>query len=89
MFVAEAKGFSPRFFQKDLEIMSDITIRCRKNGPFLVEGKVTLVDHEGNAFTLNPDKPSVALCRCGVSANRPFCDGAHGRAGFESGEAAK
>jgi len=68
--------------------MSEVTIRCRLNGPFLVEGSVTVVDHEGNAFTTNPDKPAIALCRCGQSANRPFCDGTHNRCGFEAAELA-
>ena len=68
--------------------MPDVTIRCRPNGPFLVEGSVNVVDHEGNSFPLNPDKPAIALCRCGASGNRPFCDGAHKTCGFESSEAA-
>lgn len=68
--------------------MSDVTIRCRDNGPFLVEGAVSVVDVDGNAFPINPDKPAIALCRCGASANRPFCDGAHKSCGFESAERA-
>ncbi len=65
-----------------------VTIRMRPNGPFLVEGPVTVVDQHGNAFPLNPDKPAVALCRCGQSSRRPFCDGTHNRCGFESAETA-
>jgi len=57
--------------------MSDVRIRCRENGPLVVEGQVTIVDHQGNPFPLSGDKPNVALCRCGHSANKPFCDGAH------------
>ena len=53
------------------------TIRMRPNGPLLVEGPVTVLDSNGNAFPLNPDKPAIALCRCGHSANKPFCDGSH------------
>ncbi|REJ68449.1 MAG: CDGSH iron-sulfur domain-containing protein [Planctomycetota bacterium] len=68
--------------------MSEVTIRCRDNGPFLVEGPVTVVDADGNRFEVNPDKPAIALCRCGSSANRPFCDGAHKSCGFESAERA-
>ena len=68
--------------------MSDVKISVRDNGPFLVEGKVTLVDAEGNAFPIDPNKPAIALCRCGHSANRPFCDGAHKACGFESAERA-
>ncbi len=68
--------------------MSDVKISVRDNGPFLVEGKVTLVDGEGNEFPIDPNKPAIALCRCGHSANRPFCDGAHKACGFESAERA-
>ena len=39
-------------------------------------------------FPLNPDKPAVALCRCGQSARKPFCDGTHNRCGFQSVELA-
>jgi CDGSH-type Zn-finger protein len=66
--------------------MPDVLIRCRENGPFVVEGPITVVDHEGNAFPIDPDKPAVALCRCGASGNRPFCDGAHKTADFQAGE---
>jgi len=68
--------------------MAEVNIRMRPNGPFLVEGSMTLTDSEGNAFVISPDKPAVALCRCGQSANRPFCDGTHNRCGFESDERA-
>ncbi|MEX2112117.1 MAG: CDGSH iron-sulfur domain-containing protein [Pirellulales bacterium] len=65
-----------------------VTIRMRPNGPFLVEGPVTILDPEGKPFPLNPDKPAVALCRCGHSAKKPFCDGTHKTCGFDSSEAA-
>ncbi len=67
--------------------MSKVTISCRENGPFLVEGEVTLLDPKGQAYPLKADKP-IALCRCGASKNRPFCDGAHKACGFESAESA-
>ncbi len=63
--------------------MSDFTIRCRPNGPLVIEVPVTILDHEGNPFPTNPAKPVVALCRCGASANKPFCDGAHKTNGFQ------
>jgi CDGSH-type Zn-finger protein len=59
-----------------------VTIRCRENGPLLVQGPVQILDTQGNPFTLPADKPAVALCRCGNSANKPFCDGAHKANGF-------
>jgi CDGSH-type Zn-finger protein len=68
--------------------MADVKIGVRPNGPFLVEGSITLTDSAGNTFPLNADKPVIALCRCGASANRPFCDGAHKSCGFESDERA-
>ncbi len=51
------------------------------NGPYLVNCDFTLRDPEGNVV---PKKDSVALCRCGQSANKPFCDGSHNRVGFQS-----
>ena len=68
--------------------MADVTIRLRPNGPLVIDGPFTLVDHEGNRFTLPTDKPAVALCRCGQSAKRPFCDGTHKTFGFEATEKA-
>ncbi len=65
-----------------------VTIKVRPNGPYLIEGAVSIVDAQGNVFPTNPDKPTVALCRCGESANRPFCDGTHNKCGFQSDESA-
>jgi CDGSH-type Zn-finger protein len=66
--------------------MADVTIHPLKNGPLIVEGPVDLFDTEGNQVTL--DKPRIALCRCGASSNKPFCDGTHSKIGFQAGEAA-
>jgi CDGSH-type Zn-finger protein len=54
----------------------------------VIEGPFTLVDSQGNPFSLSTDKPGIALCRCGKSANKPFCDGAHKDCGFISDERA-
>lgn len=62
--------------------MSEVKIRLRPNGPLVVEGPFTLVDQNGNPFPISADKPAIALCRCGASQNRPFCDGSHKTAGF-------
>ena len=67
--------------------MSDVTISVKKNGPFRVEGPVRLVDVEGHEYDLT-GKPGISLCRCGHSANKPFCDGSHNRMGFQSAETA-
>ena len=69
--------------------MSDVTIRIRDNGPLVIEGPFTLTDADGNPFPLDSSKPAFALCRCGASQNRPFCDGAHNACGFSSAERAK
>lgn len=58
-------------------------IKILDNGPLLVPtAGLELKDNEGGAYDLT-GKESVALCRCGQSDNKPFCDGSH-RAGFES-----
>jgi CDGSH-type Zn-finger protein len=67
--------------------MSGVTIKVRENGPLLVTGPFTLVDHLGNPFDLT-GKENVALCRCGQTARRPFCDGAHKGCGFTASETA-
>lgn len=59
-----------------------MSIRCLENGPLLVPAPVEVVDHLGNAFPIDAAKQAVALCRCGASKNKPFCDGAHKPAGF-------
>ncbi len=63
-------------------------IRCRLDGPLVIEGPVVVLDHQGNPFPLPTNKPAVALCRCGQSATRPFCDGSHKRAGFRAADLA-
>lgn len=63
--------------------MSDVKISVRNNGPLRIEGTFTIVDSDGNAFGLG-GRTAIGLCRCGHSENKPFCDGAHGRAGFQS-----
>lgn len=67
--------------------MSEVNVNVCDNGPFIVTGPITIQDGAGNQFDIG-GKEKVALCRCGVSKNRPFCDGAHNAAGFESCERA-
>ena len=54
------------------------TITVRNNGPYLVKG-VKVLDHNGNEI---PAPEAFALCRCGQSAKKPFCDGTHRECGF-------
>ena len=69
-----------------------VTIKVRLNGPYLVDlsqGDVLLTDHEGNAIAIPEGKPNIALCRCGASTRKPFCDGTHSKIGFNAAEAAQ
>ncbi len=65
----------------DGEVAPEVTIQVRANGPLKVSGPVRLVDHEGRAFEIDGD--DMVLCRCGRSADKPFCDGSHRGAGFD------
>ena len=61
-----------------------LTIRCRENGPLVLQVPVQILDHLGNPFPLPVGKDTIALCRCGQSSNKPFCDGTHNRVGFQA-----
>ena len=61
--------------------MAEITISIRDNGPYLVRGGATVIDAAGNAFET---QDVIALCRCGHSPKKPFCDGTHKSLGFQS-----
>ena len=52
------------------------------NGPYLVKGPIVLLDAEGNEFFTQ--RATVALCRCGGSRNKPFCDSTHAKIGFRA-----
>jgi len=54
-------------------------ITCKPGGPYIVNGLSDLKDARGNSVQC---KPTIALCRCGGSAKKPFCDGTHARNGF-------
>jgi CDGSH-type Zn-finger protein len=55
--------------------VSEITITPYRDGPLLVRGPVRLQDMHGREIEV--DRPTIALCRCGKSRSRPFCDGTH------------
>jgi CDGSH-type Zn-finger protein len=74
-----------------------VTLRCREHGPLVVEMptgdafqglQLRVTDHEGREFGLPTGKKAVALCRCGQSESRPFCDGSHKKCGFQAAEQA-
>jgi 3-phenylpropionate/trans-cinnamate dioxygenase ferredoxin subunit len=56
-----------------------ITIKLKENGPYLVEGEFRLVDASGQEIPIR----KAALCRCGGSTMKPFCDGTHSKIGFK------
>ena len=65
----------------------EVRITATEDGPLSVRGPFTLVDQDGNAYDVAGRK-RVSLCRCGASANKPFCDGSHVRVGFDARERA-
>jgi len=62
--------------------MADVEIRVRDNGPYRVSGPFKLIDATGAEFALEGEV--IALCRCGHSQNKPFCDGTHKTCDFVS-----
>jgi CDGSH-type Zn-finger protein len=64
-----------------------VEIKVRDDGPYKVTGPVRIVDAEGGEFVVEAGR-AVALCRCGLSATKPFCDRAHREGGFRSCERA-
>jgi CDGSH-type Zn-finger protein len=58
------------------------TITPSLNGPYRIRGNFTLVDVDGKEWKIEGEQ--IALCRCGQSSNKPFCDGTHRSCGFAS-----
>ena len=52
------------------------------NGPLRIEGEFEILDPSGKNFGL-AGRTKISLCRCGHSANKPFCDGAHRQSNFQ------
>ena len=63
--------------------MAATKIIVKNNGSIRAEGDFEIVDETGKAFDL-AGRVAIGLCRCGHSANKPFCDGSHARNGFSS-----
>jgi 3-phenylpropionate/trans-cinnamate dioxygenase ferredoxin subunit len=59
--------------------VADVVITIRPTGPYLVQGPIELRDAGGNVLQTGP---TIALCRCGASTTKPFCDGTHSKIGF-------
>ena len=67
-----------------------INITTKKNGPYIVTGDLSqlqLTDADGKPYDIS-GKQTIALCRCGGSVKKPFCDGTHSKIGFQAAEAA-
>ncbi len=60
-----------------------VVIKVRDDGPYKVTGPVVLEDVDGRRFVVEDGRP-IALCRCGASTRKPFCDGSHRASGFAS-----
>jgi CDGSH-type Zn-finger protein len=63
--------------------MADAEINVFPNGPLRITGNFVIKDGQGKEFGL-AGRTTISLCRCGFSANKPFCDGSHARNGFQS-----
>lgn len=61
-----------------------VNIKMANNGPYIVEGEFTLTDANGQSVPVK----KAALCRCGGSTTKPFCDGTHSKIGFQGAMAA-
>lgn len=66
--------------QEESPASNSTVIQISPNGPLIVQGNIVLKDGQGNE-SLRETK--TALCRCGASENKPFCDGKHKKIGFE------
>jgi 3-phenylpropionate/trans-cinnamate dioxygenase ferredoxin subunit len=67
-----------------------INVLIKKTGPYVVSGDLSqleIVDAEGTKVDIS-GKQAIALCRCGASTNKPFCDGMHSKIGFLAAETA-
>lgn len=65
-----------------MALKRDVLITPYRDGPLLVRGSVRVFDDQGEA--LDNRRDPIALCRCGKSRLRPFCDGTHKRIGFHA-----
>jgi CDGSH-type Zn-finger protein len=62
--------------------MASTKVTVRNDGSILIDGDFEILDPQGEKFGL-AGRTSIGLCRCGQSANKPFCDGSHARTGFQ------
>ena len=62
--------------------MEKVKLTVLKNGPLRIEGDFDINDPAGNTYGLM-GRTVVSICRCGLSGNKPFCDGSHNHHGFQ------
>jgi 3-phenylpropionate/trans-cinnamate dioxygenase ferredoxin subunit len=87
LLVAQYRLF-PR--NNSLEARMAINVLIKKTGPYVLSGDLSqleIADADGNKVDIS-GRAAVALCRCGASTNKPFCDGTHSKIGFLAAEAA-
>ena len=81
--LSDPGGGSRIWFTKRRIPMEQVKITCLKNGPYEVEGELSITDSNGKVVS-SPGRHTYHLCRCGGSSTKPFCDGTHERAHFKS-----
>ncbi|SDE39850.1 CDGSH iron-sulfur domain-containing protein [Glycomyces harbinensis] len=60
-----------------------VTVTACPDGPLIIRGPASFIAEDGTP--IDQPRRSVALCRCGASAIKPWCDGTHKRTGFTTG----
>ncbi len=75
-----------RLSREEVNVAEQTKISAYDDGPFLVTGPVVIEDAGGNEYPSG--KETIALCRCGASTKKPFCDGTHSRVGFRAAQRA-
>ncbi len=60
----------------------DVSVTLYEDGPLLIRGDFVLLGQDGTP--IDPERATVALCRCGKSGRKPFCDGTHKLVGFSA-----
>jgi CDGSH-type Zn-finger protein len=70
------------------QLMEQVEIKVRHNGPYKITGPVRVIDADDKPYDLATRGKTIALCRCGGSKTKPFCDGTHSQIGFAAAERA-
>jgi CDGSH-type Zn-finger protein len=75
-----SRGFADRWGGQARHVLTELT--PYPDGPYLLRGDFRLTDPDGGE--IDPRRKTVALCRCGASRRKPFCDGTHKLIGFRA-----